>query len=151
MRGRKTTPTALKVLTGNPGHRPLPENEPAFKTKIPKCPLKLNAVGKKTWEQKSKLLFKFGVLTEADGETLASYCLIWSHIVAQSEKIEELKSDLTGDDTKIEQKMNKCYIRLSDFLNQYKAYSALLGLDPANRGKIKVNKPPTKTKDNLFD
>ena len=28
MRGRKPTPTHLKVVRGNPGHRPLPANEP---------------------------------------------------------------------------------------------------------------------------
>jgi len=148
MRGRKPTPTALKVITGNPGHRPLPENEPEFKLKIPKCPLKLDAVGKKTWESKSKLLFEAGVLTEADGETLANYCLIWSHIVFQSKELDKfIKGDLEENDSEI----GKCYARVINLLNQYKTYSALLGLDPANRSKIKANKKPEKKEDKLFD
>jgi len=148
MRGRKPTPTALKIVTGNPGHRPLPENEPEFKAEIPKCPLVLNKVGKKTWADKSKLLFEVGVLTVADGETLANYCLIWSHIVLQSNKLEKLlKKEMDSDSGKIK----NCYVRISDLLTQYKAYSALLGLDPSNRSKIKVNKKPEKKGDKLFD
>ena len=37
-RGRKPKPTALKVLEGNPGKRPLNENEPKPERKAPECP-----------------------------------------------------------------------------------------------------------------
>ena len=37
-RGRKPKPTALKVLEGNPGKRPLNENEPKPENKAPRCP-----------------------------------------------------------------------------------------------------------------
>ena len=38
IRGRKPKPTALKVLEGNPGHRPLNKKEPMPKGKLPRCP-----------------------------------------------------------------------------------------------------------------
>lgn len=38
IRGRKPKPTALKVLEGNPGHRPLNKKEPLPKGRLPRCP-----------------------------------------------------------------------------------------------------------------
>lgn len=149
MRGRKPTNTAIKLVTGNPGHRPLPENEPKFKNKIPECPLCLNEAGRAKWEEKSKLLFDAGVLTEADGETLAMYCWIWSQIVMLTAELKthadymayDIKiNEDTGDEIKVNAKTNPLCVRLESLYAEYRAYSALLGLDPANRGKIKTGK-----------
>jgi hypothetical protein len=38
MRGRRPKPTRLKVLTGNPGKRPLNMDEPQPEPAIPDCP-----------------------------------------------------------------------------------------------------------------
>ena len=46
-RGRKPTPTAIKVLEGNPGKRPLNANEPKPKKKAPRCPSWLEDEAKK--------------------------------------------------------------------------------------------------------
>jgi P27 family predicted phage terminase small subunit len=155
MRGRKPTSTALKIVTGNPGHRPLPEGEPEFKNEIPKCPLDLDPVGKNTWKEKSKLLFDAGVLTEADGETLAIYCRIWSQIVLLSAELKtpadymayDIKiNEDTGEEIKVNAKTNPLCVRLENLYSEYRAYSALLALDPANRGKIKTGNKPQKEK-----
>lgn len=45
--GRKNTPTQLKVLNGNPGKRPLNQNEPKPKPVMPECPSWLNGYAKK--------------------------------------------------------------------------------------------------------
>ena len=37
-RGRKPTPTAIKMLEGNPGKRQLNMNEPVPRAKAPRCP-----------------------------------------------------------------------------------------------------------------
>ena len=42
--GRPPKPTYLKVLEGNPGKRPLNENEPKPKPSAPKCPAWLSPV-----------------------------------------------------------------------------------------------------------
>ena len=44
MRGRRPKPTRLKVLTGNPGKRPLNENEPRPEAHVPDCPPELGPV-----------------------------------------------------------------------------------------------------------
>jgi P27 family predicted phage terminase small subunit len=159
MRGRKNTPTALKILTGNPGQRALPENEPQFKVKIPKCPLELNAEGKKTWKALSKLLFDAGVLTDGDGFTLATYCHIWSQIVALTSELQKASDYLiepthTNSSTKVvttgDPKVNPLALRLATLYSEHRSYAAVLGLDPSSRTKLRVNKTPKK-EDKLFD
>lgn len=49
-RGRKPTPTAIKVLEGNPGKRPLNANEPKPKKKAPRCPSWLEEEAKRMEE-----------------------------------------------------------------------------------------------------
>ena len=63
VRGRKPKPTALKVLEGNPGHRPLNKKEPMPKGKLPRCPEWLEDDAKKEWK-----------LTEIDRAAFAGYC-----------------------------------------------------------------------------
>ena len=50
-RGRKPKPTAIKVLEGNPGKRPLNKFEPAPEKKAPPCPEWLNGEAKAEWER----------------------------------------------------------------------------------------------------
>lgn len=65
-RGRKPKPTAIKVLEGNPGKRPLNANEPKPEKKSPKCPSWLEPEAKKEWRRMAKVLERLGVLTEID-------------------------------------------------------------------------------------
>ena len=46
-RGRKPTPTAMKLLEGNPGKRKLNDKEPRPEKKAPSCPKWLEPEGKK--------------------------------------------------------------------------------------------------------
>ena len=41
MRGRRPNPTRLKLLTGNPGKRPLNPDEPKPQIAVPECPVEL--------------------------------------------------------------------------------------------------------------
>lgn len=73
-RGRKPKPTALKVLEGNPGKRPLNDNEPKPEKKAPKCPAWLEPEAKKEWRRMAKTLETMGILTEVDMTAFAGYC-----------------------------------------------------------------------------
>lgn len=159
MRGRKPTPTVIKMVKGNPGRRPLPEFEPQFESNIPKCPFKLDKIGQETWDRKAEMLYGAGVLTDADWETLAIYCRVWSQIVLLSAEIQtsedyltyEIKIDKkTGEEFKSNAKTNPLCLRLESLYSEYRSYSALFGLDPANRGKIKTGKRNEKAKDKIF-
>ena len=73
-RGRKPKPTNLKVLEGNPGQRPLNDNEPKPDKKAPTCPAWLEPEAKKEWRRMSKQLEQLGLLTELDRAAFAAYC-----------------------------------------------------------------------------
>jgi len=72
--GRKQTPTALKILKGNPGHRPINKNEPKFPASTPTPPAILGREGKREWRRIHKLFSAVGLITEADRTALALYC-----------------------------------------------------------------------------
>ena len=59
-RGRKPTPTALKVLEGNPGKRKLNDNEPRPEKKAPSCPKWLEPEAKKEWRRLAKKMEQMG-------------------------------------------------------------------------------------------
>lgn len=77
-RGRKSKPTAVKVLEGNPGKRQLNELEPKPEKKAPKCPVWLDKEAKKEWRRISKQLEELGILTEVDMAAFAGYCEAYS-------------------------------------------------------------------------
>ena len=73
-RGRKPKPTALKMLEGNPGGRPLNTKEPKPAKKAPRCPSWLEDEAKKEWKRMAKVLEQMGLLTEMDMAAFAGYC-----------------------------------------------------------------------------
>lgn len=74
--GRRPTPTALKVIRGNPGQRPLNDNEPIAPRADLRAPDGLGEVGKAVWEEIVPLLDRMGVFTQADRLTIFRYCLL---------------------------------------------------------------------------
>lgn len=70
MRGRKPTPTALKILRGNPGHRPLNDREPQARPGRPSCPRSLPAEGRKAFRALVRELDAMGIVTKADAVAL---------------------------------------------------------------------------------
>lgn len=89
MRGRRPTPTRLKVLTGNPGKRPLNPDEPHPEVCVPECPAELGAVARQEWNRLVDELVALGLLTNLDRAALAAYCgayALWADATAQIEK-----------------------------------------------------------------
>lgn len=82
-RGRKRKPTGIKLVTGNPGKRDLPENElePEGAPTPPPSVLKEPSV-LEIWDQYAPMLTELGVLTAADSHQFA----VWCHLADQFEK-----------------------------------------------------------------
>ena len=77
-------PTALKILEGNPGKRPLNKNEPKPKKIIPECPDWLEDEANKEWFRLVPELKRLGILTTIDVSGLIGYCQSWArHIEAE--------------------------------------------------------------------
>jgi len=72
--GRKPKPTALKMLEGNPGKRPLNEREPVPPKGSIKCPEWLLPEAKKEWKRLAPSLEAMGVLTVLDLAAFEGYC-----------------------------------------------------------------------------
>ena len=73
-RGPPPKPTRLKVISGNPGKRPLNKREPQPRKEAPRCPNWLTPDAKRVWKDLVPRLKRMGVLTEVDGGALAAYC-----------------------------------------------------------------------------
>src|SRR5690348_1570814 len=86
MRGRPPKPTRLKVLTGNPGKRPLNRDEPRPEPVIPECPAELGPVARREWDRLAGQLAALRMLTELDRAALAMYCsayAMWVDAIAK--------------------------------------------------------------------
>jgi phage terminase small subunit len=73
-RGRKPTPTNVKLITGNPGKRPLPVSEPRPTPRRIGPPKHLNADAQVEWARICEELHALGLLTGLDRVALAAYC-----------------------------------------------------------------------------
>jgi hypothetical protein len=77
MKGRKPKASIIKLVTGNPGRRPVPGNEPTPEGR-PIKPPKLKGRAAELWDQ----VAGYPWLTEADSFTLH----IWAQLQAQFER-----------------------------------------------------------------
>lgn len=73
-RGRKPKPTNLKILEGNPGKRPLNQNEPKPIGNLPLCPDWLEDEAKIEWDRMAPIMGQLGILSELDMTAFAGYC-----------------------------------------------------------------------------
>lgn len=81
LRGPIPKPTALKIVEGNPGKRPLNKREPKPRAVAPRCPAHLDDVAQKEWKRLVPVLLRMGVLTEADQIALANLCQTYSTLI----------------------------------------------------------------------
>lgn len=70
---RAQSPTALKVLRGNPGRRPI-QPDPVSHEPDLTPPSSLSFKAKKVWKRVAAELHYMGVLKAADVDALAGYC-----------------------------------------------------------------------------
>ena len=143
MRGRKPKPTNLRILQGNPGKRPLPENEPKPTLLAPERPSWLVGEARREWERVVPELEKLGLLTVVDGAALAAYCQAYATMV-QAEK--ELRAHLRQHKKLTVTYVNKAgadnevphpAIKIArDAATTMKAFMTEFGLTPASRVRL---------------
>src|SRR5262245_8074150 len=75
--GPPPAPPGLKVLHGNPGHRPI---KPASLKPLAgaRCPKGLSPSAKAEWQRLAPELGRLGILTRLDRAAFAGYCEAWS-------------------------------------------------------------------------
>jgi P27 family predicted phage terminase small subunit len=145
-RGRRPKPTHLKYLTGNPGKRPLNQNEPRPKPSIPECPPELGPAAKREWERLVGDLAKQNLMTNLDRAALAAYCgayALWADATEQIQKYGAMIKSPTG------YPVQSPYISIANRQAEIMMRIASeFGFTPASRSRIAA---PTPQEPTLFD
>lgn len=135
-------PTELKVLTGNPGKRPLPENEPKPKPIVGQVepPEFLNVYAAKTWERLFPVLKNINLITEADLESFTMLCQsygVWVECEVTFKELGRLNNytNKGGNENEVEHPLSKIGQKAFE---RYKSLCTEFGLTPASRSRIQV-------------
>ena len=99
MRGRKPTPTRLKIITGNPGKRALNYDEPRPDVEIPECPPELSPAAQREWQRLVGDLAALRLLTNLDRAALAAYCgsyALWAEAMEAIQKFGAMVKSPSG-------------------------------------------------------
>ena len=138
MRGRKPKPTALKVIEGNKGKRPLPKNEPKPKNTLPRCPIHLSKAARSEWRRLAKDLNKIGLLTQADRAIFALYCEAWARWLAAKKQFVEEGSQEVIETTRGNIIQNPLLGVINKLEDQIRKAIQELGLSPTSRARIQI-------------
>jgi P27 family predicted phage terminase small subunit len=137
MRGRKPTPTPLKILSGNPGKRPLNTAEPRPRSTAPSCPKHLDKEARREWNRISKELHRLGLLTVIDRATLAAYCQAWSRWLKLEAIVQRTGETILDPATK-RFSTNPYYTAMNASLKLMLSVASEFGLTPASRTRLAV-------------
>lgn len=155
-RGRPPKPTRQKELEGNPGKRPLTQDDidPEKLTVAPKPPTTLTGkLAIAEWKLMAGHLTSLGMLTEMDLQALACYCsavqTYWNAIAVldkQGTTVTVYEKPDKGSKSKGEQTVRYMAQRpevsiARQAAKQIKEFGALLGFSPSDRARLKVNSP----------
>ena len=133
MPGRRPKPAALKILQGNAGKRPIPEEFHGDKS-LPEPPKDLSAGAKKEFLRISKLLTKAGILDQLDVVSLSNYCKIYDRMIKAEKDLKRNGSVMTD---KYGAPVISPYFKVvSQCLEQLKFYFSSFGMTPSDRAKM---------------
>lgn len=148
--GPRTTPTVIKMIKGNPGRRPLSENEPKpeIADRVPAAPRHLDDLAKKEWKRMAKELHQLGLLTNIDITALAAYCAsysLWVSAMLQIQKHGVLIKAQSGFP------MQSPYLQIANKAQgEMRKWLVEFGMTPSSRAGLKVDKPKSKSKTQSF-
>jgi len=140
MKGRKPKPTNLKVLNGNPGKRPLNQNEPKPKGR-PRCPSWLHDDAKKEWKRLAPELERLGLLTMVDMAAFVGYCESYALYKDCIEYIHAHGSSYTIEDEAGNPKAFRSYPQVgqaNQHLINIRSFASEFGFTPSSRGRIEI-------------
>lgn len=138
----KPTPTALKVLRGNPGRRKLNKKEPKPQLGA-EFPAWLDGLGdpalRQVWEEFAGLLEHIKVLTQADAEALGQ---LTHKVVLYRKAAQALKKGCSyrtvTESGAVMQRQKPEYAIVSDLGKQIRGLLTDFGLTPSSRSKVQT-------------
>jgi P27 family predicted phage terminase small subunit len=139
MRGRRPKPTRVKVLTGNPGKRPLNIQEPQPEAATPECPTELGPNARAEWDRLCGQLGKLKLLTALDRAALAAYCgayALWAEATEAIQKYGAMVKSPTG------YPIQSPYVSIANRQAEIMMrISSEFGFTPASRSRISIEGP----------
>jgi P27 family predicted phage terminase small subunit len=140
----------MKALTGNPGHRPLNDNEPVPEEGVPDMPQGLSPAAEQEWHRIVPILKKMRVLTVAYGAALAGYCQTYARWLEAEADIAENGSIIEepiirrrrGEDDEVvgcKRKKNPAVAIANESLKMLRSFLSDFGLSPASLSKVTEN------------
>lgn len=149
MAGRRPKPTAIKELTGNPGKRPLNDEEPEPELALPECPKHLGKHARKEWKRVAAELHSLGLLTRIDRAALAGYCQAWERWVAASEQLQKFGAVIK---TPTGYPIQNPYLAIANTaLDQVRKFAVEFGMTPSSRSRVKTGKKKNPEADEWAD
>lgn len=145
-RGRKPKPTALKILEGNPGKRPLNKGE-VCPTGAAVCPDWLEDEAKAEWERMSKALEDMGMLTSMDMVAFAGYCQAYARWKEAEEFLTQHGSIVRTPNGYLQQVPQVSIAQTN--LKIVLKFCEQFGLTPSSRSRIVADKSTDETTDEM--
>lgn len=138
MRGAKPKPTRLKLIEGNPGRRPLNQDEPKPEPASQKAPTHLGPAAKAEWRRISAELVKLQLLTRVDTTALAAYCQSYERWVQAEAEI--AKGGLVVETATGRRVANPAIAVANRSMELMYRFLVEFGMTPSSRSRIRVSK-----------
>lgn len=139
MAGRKPKPTKLKMLEGNPGKRPLNENEPVFALASGRAPRGLSAGALRFWREVAGELVAAGLLTVAD---MPAAVMMAEHFSVARQAATKLAADgLVEIDEHGAARKHPLLQVMRDASAAFRQYAVEFGMTPSSRTRVHAPGP----------
>jgi P27 family predicted phage terminase small subunit len=140
MRGRRPTPSHLRLLQGNPQHMPINKNEPQPPpVATVEAPDYLSGYALDEWYRIAPGLRVMGLLTELDVHILAAYCIAYSRWREVEEKLAEMREkDPVTRGLLIDGKINPLVKISRNCATELLRFAGEFGFTPAARTRISL-------------
>lgn len=135
-RGPQPEPTALRLIKGNPGRRPLNNLEPQPRKQAPPRPAWLDADAAAVWDDLADELNITGLLTSVDGHAFAAYCATYARW-----RRAQIDIDRNGETETVRGKgiRRRAIVAICrELLNQVLKFQREFGLSPSSRSSIEI-------------
>jgi P27 family predicted phage terminase small subunit len=138
--GRKPKPTVDKKLAGNPGNRPINENEPQFKKpKTTRAPVGLPKEVNAFWRKYAVELIERGVMT---GQDIPAFLMMANHYTTAQKCFDLIqKLGLAVEDKNGSLRKNPLLQVARDNSTSFRLYANEFGLTPSARTRLEIPAP----------
>jgi P27 family predicted phage terminase small subunit len=135
VRGRKAKPTALRILEGNPGRRPI-RHEPQPRWSALTRPKLLSVEARREWDRLAPEMSRLKLLTMLDAALFTAYCVVWGHWVDCERVISSSGMTQTSPRGIVRIRPE---VRLSlRYAEQLRSITSDFGMNPTSRTRLDV-------------